>query len=116
MFFSDGIRTKLTNAHKFPIKEYADAGCIKRLNVPIKNNKKTIEVQKVSQKSEIRSSSTLLFLFQLDLPLRIKQTGGRVTVISTRLLMFNRIAKVHIKIQHFTSLPLQIVGWKPVLD
>ena len=44
--FSDGIRTKLTNAHKFPIKEYADAGCIKRLNVPIKNhkNKKTIEV------------------------------------------------------------------------
>ena len=55
------------------------------------------------------------FLFQLDLPLRIKQTGGKLTVISTRLLMFNRIAKVHIHILNYQN-ALGIVGWEPVPD
>ena len=48
LFISDGIRTKLTNAQRFTIKEYASAGCIKRLRVPTKNKmnnkKKMIEV------------------------------------------------------------------------
>ena len=63
MFISDGIRTKLTNAHKFTIKEYADAGCIKRLNVPIKNtiNKETIEVYKYLKRKKLHHHNYFFF-------------------------------------------------------
>ena len=30
----------------------------------------------------------------VELPVKIRVTGGRVSIVSSRLLMFNRIAKV----------------------
>ena len=41
------MRTKLINAEIFIIKQYADAGCIKRLKVPNKENikKKLVDVR-----------------------------------------------------------------------
>ena len=32
----------------------------------------------------------------VELPVKIRVTGGRVSIVSSRLLMFNRIAKVEI--------------------
>ena len=31
---------------------------------------------------------------RVELPVKIRVTGGRVSIVSSRLLMFNRIAKV----------------------
>ena len=33
---------------------------------------------------------------RVELPVKVRVTGGRVSIVSSRLLMFNRIAKVEI--------------------
>ena len=69
--FCKGI---LTNAKIFKVKEYTDLGCVRRIRIP----------QKIESKNNKK---------EVQLPVKIKLTGGRLSIVSNRLLMFNRIAK-----------------------
>ena len=72
-FILDGSTHKLVKASRIKKLEYTDIGCIKRLRLP-----------GVSEKSDV----------ELELPVRVQLSGGRLSIISSRLLMFNRVAKV----------------------
>ena len=72
-FILDGSTHKLVKASRIKKLEYTDIGCIKRLRLP-----------EVSEKSGV----------ELELPVRVQLSGGRLSIISSRLLMFNRVAKV----------------------
>ena len=58
------------------MKEYTDIGCVKRIRMPDDSGEDTASGDRV------------------QLPVKIRVTGGRVSIVSSRLLMFNRIAKV----------------------
>ena len=72
-FILDGSTHKLVKASRIKKLEYTDIGCVKRLRLP-----------GVSEKSGV----------ELELPVRVQLSGGRLSIISSRLLMFNRVAKV----------------------
>ena len=67
----------MQNARKFTVKEYTDIGCVKRIRMPDD-----------SGEEDTASGG------RVELPVKIRVTGGRVSIVSSRLLMFNRIAKV----------------------
>ena len=75
--YSDaGPRAELVRAGRVEVRQYGDQGCVRRLRVP------------ESGGSEGQTLQTV------PLPVRIRMAGGRLSVTSSRLLMFNRIAKV----------------------
>jgi len=63
----------LENGHKFQISSYGDKGCIRHIKIP--------EVDKPGKK-------------KVSLPMQFKVVEGRVAVTSSRVLLFNRVAKV----------------------
>ena len=63
----------IVEGHRFSISKYRDEGCIRQVKVP-----------KYKKKGEREISS----------PVRVSSVGGRVSVVSSRLLLFNRVAKV----------------------
>ena len=63
----------LENGHKFQISAYGDRGCIRNIKIP--------KFKKPGKK-------------EVALPMRIKVVEGRVAVTSSRVLLFNRVAKV----------------------
>ena len=75
--FLEGTLSYLQNARKFTVKEYTDIGCVKRIRMPDD-----------SGEEDTASGDSV------ELPVKIRVTGGRVSIVSSRLLMFNRIAKV----------------------
>ena len=72
--YNDGF---LDNAKKIKIEEYADVKCVRQIKIP--------DIEKIHKTPK-----------SVPLPVKIKFTGGRLSIVSTRLLMFNRIAKVSI--------------------
>ena len=68
----DGV---LENATEFRITKYGDKGCIRHIKIP-----KKVEMAKGTKR--------------ISLPAKIMSLGGRVHVMTSRVLMFNRVAKV----------------------
>ena len=64
---------RLTAAHSFPLTAWADQGCVRLVRVP----------------RYLRPGTA-----SLPAPVRVRGVGGRVAVTSSRLLLFNRVAKV----------------------
>ena len=68
-----GTKNVLESASELKTIQYSDIGCVKRLNLP------EVDTESPTQK---------------ELPVRIKMSGGRLSIVSSNLLMFNRVAKV----------------------
>ena len=69
----DSQSNSLDEAFHFRIEAYGDRGCVRHLKLPEQDS------------SEERLT--------VDLPVHIKLTGGRLSVVSSRLVMFNRVPK-----------------------
>ena len=65
----------LDEAVRFRIEAYGDRGCVRHLKLPDYEGEQGEK-------------------FQVDLPVHIKVAGGRLSVVSAKLLMFNRVPKV----------------------
>ena len=63
----------IVEGHRFSISKYRDEGCVRQVKVP-----------KYKKKGEREISS----------PVRVASVGGRLSVASSKLLLFNRVAKV----------------------
>ena len=74
----DGQENCLQRAVRFSIPAYGDRGCIRHLKLPdYEAGEESGETEEV----------------QVDLPVHIKLTGGRLSVVSAKLVMFNRVPK-----------------------
>ena len=73
-----GPRAELVRAGRGEGRGGGDQDCVRRLRLP----------------EEDSEGGTLQTLQTLPLPVRIRMAGGRLSVTSSRLLMFNRVAKV----------------------
>ena len=69
-----GPRAELVRAGRVGGRGGGDQGCVRRLRLPGDSEGGTLQT--------------------LPLPVRIRMAGGRLSVTSSRLLMFNRVAKV----------------------
>ena len=72
-----GPRAELVRAGRVEVRGWGDQDCVRRLRLPGDSE-----------------GGTLQTLQTLPLPVRIRMAGGRLSVTSSRLLMFNRVAKV----------------------
>ena len=70
-----GPRAELVRAGRVEVRGWGDQDCVRRLRLP-------------------EGDSEGGTLQTLPLPVRIRMAGGRLSVTSSRLLMFNRVAKV----------------------
>ena len=74
----DGEENCLQQAVRFTIPAYGDKGCIRHLKLPA--------YEAGAERGEAKQ-------VQVDLPVHIKLVGGRLSVVSAKLLMFNRVPK-----------------------
>ena len=74
----DGEENCLQQAVRFSIPAYGDKGCIRQIKLPA---------------YEAGADSGEAEEVQVALPVHIKLVGGRLSVVSSRLLMFNRVPK-----------------------